>query len=915
MNNTEQSVCETCEPGTEPNDARSVCLPCPGNSFSSFGIECQPCVTGTATSDDRTQCEQIVQGEALTSPAVLDQILNGTEFLRPTTSLEFEVSDDVLVDGSEAQTAFFENAAAELATALGVDVSEISVLSIWQPSHDNGRRRVQTSTAQIQFEIAPAVSSHAMSELTSQLADPESPLRQSPTLQGVNPEVAPDFNVICPAGKYLPPGAADCESCPSGQRLMDGQCQDCVAALGQEPNEIGDDCQCMPNYYNTSVWGPGKNLSSHLVIFASLERSCFSRFTVFAVACFAGDFTPLPSSMPICSPCDELASCVSACSGGGITVHDGWSAVVQRTGSSLNVVNSDGSEKVVRLNPLLVFECAQSEACLGGVAPRTRCRDGHRGDLCGECYDDWTNKVGICEECGAATWVTGLMVVLFAVVVIVMAMNINKWYGATSTVQEIRQLATDFNIPELSKVWVATMQILGALPRVLALTLPASFREFLGAITGLFQFDISLFGIGCVTRGLYFPTLMANLLIVVGILGFVVFFYFWELRKARNSFTRERLQELYKEFDPSSKGITADILAELIKEMDPKAPSGASDELFTAAGKDVEGTMSVEEFIGAVTGESVSGDVAVGSENKKPKKKTENGGLAERALQAKIQQANAEAIGRTFLLIFLVYPAVTSKIFEAFHCREIGPGVEVLIVDHTIECQAGGEITVEYAAISGLASILVLAWPVGMPALLGFFLWRSKEKIHANDEDTLKLFDFVIGSYTQKHWYWELVELARKLVLAGLVGLLGRGTVAQMVIAQLVAFFFFALQFRAQPFAVPMLNSVKAFSEFIIFGVLLVSTVMQVDVTDFATEKISIDGYGIAQTGLCIALLPVTAYFMCAHIRELGSEASDLLGDDVLKRESNIFDPETMNPLNEDSMAVASAGETNGVSS
>lgn len=39
-------------------------------------------------------------------------------------------------------------------------------------------------------------------------------------------------------------------------------------------------------------------------------------------------------------------------------------------------------------------------------------------------------------------------------------------------------------------------QILGALPRVLALHLPKSFKELLRYLAVIFQFDITMFGIG-----------------------------------------------------------------------------------------------------------------------------------------------------------------------------------------------------------------------------------------------------------------------------------------------------------------------------------------------------------------------------------------------------------------------------------
>ena len=100
------------------------------------------------------------------------------------------------------------------------------------------------------------------------------------------------------------------------------------------------------------------------------------------------------------------------------------------------------------------------------------------------------------------------------------------------------------------------------------------------------------------------------------------------------------------------------------------------------------------------------------------------------------------------------------------------------------------------------AYVLVVLWPLGMPTLLSVLMWRARAKIHARDEDTLKLFDFVIGGYHDKFFYWELVELGRKLILSGLIGLFGRGTVAQTVLACSVAFFFFAAFYRAQPFVV-----------------------------------------------------------------------------------------------------------------
>ena len=66
-----------------------------------------------------------------------------------------------------------------------------------------------------------------------------------------------------------------------------------------------------------------------------------------------------------------------------------------------------------------------------------------------------------------------------------------------------------------------------------------------------------------------------------------------------------------------------------------------------------------------------------------------------------------------------------------------------------------------------------------------------------------------------------------------------------------------------------MLNAVKGFSEFIIFGVLLVCTVTQVHEANFAEETITIEMYGTAQTALCILYAPVALFYMGTNIREM----------------------------------------------
>ena len=113
------------------------------------------------------------------------------------------------------------------------------------------------------------------------------------------------------------------------------------------------------------------------------------------------------------------------------------------------------------------------------------------------------------------------------------------------------------------------------------------------------------------------------------------------------------------------------------------------------------------------------------------------------------------------------------------------------------------------------------------------------------------------------------MELGRKLTLAGLIGVVGRGTVAQACVATLIAFWFFAISFKERPFKKSSLNQIKSFSEFQLFAVLLVCTVLQSNsaVKGFSDELVTVEEYGEALKYLTILIIPVTLYLFIVNYR------------------------------------------------
>ena len=107
------------------------------------------------------------------------------------------------------------------------------------------------------------------------------------------------------------------------------------------------------------------------------------------------------------------------------------------------------------------------------------------------------------------------------------------------------------------------------------------------------------------------------------------------------------------------------------------------------------------------------------------------------------------------------------------------------------------------------------------------------------DEDTAKYiirdvgmsasFSFITDAYRPKVLYWEALDMFRKLMLVGVVVLVGRGTSAQLAIAIVLSFFFFSLQLSVAPFKLNQDNMLRASSECHVFLVLVAALMMRTE--------------------------------------------------------------------------------------
>eukprot|EP01043_Picozoa_sp_COSAG02_P035269 COSAG02_NODE_2514_length_8624_cov_12.683050_3_plen_1168_part_01 len=210
-----------------------------------------------------------------------------------------------------------------------------------------------------------------------------------------------------------------------------------------------------------------------------------------------------------------------------------------------------------------------------------------------------------------------------------------------------------------------------------------------------------------------------------------------------------------------------------------------------------------------------------------------------------------------FMAVFFVYPPICNVVFATFNCRPLGStsDSEVLMSDDRVRCE-----TSEHQALQVASSVVMIVFCFGLPMLFACILVKkardyqnfsaqldSVEQLVADrvahdfevDLDTaryiirdigmLASFSFITDAYRPRFLYWEALDMTRKLMLVGVVVLVGRGTAVQLAIAIVLSFFFFSLQLSLSPFKLNQDNMFRASTECHVFLVLVAALMMRTE--------------------------------------------------------------------------------------
>lgn len=166
-----------------------------------------------------------------------------------------------------------------------------------------------------------------------------------------------------------------------------------------------------------------------------------------------------------------------------------------------------------------------------------------------------------------------------------------------------------------------------------------------------------------------------------------------------------------------------------------------------------------------------------------------------------VAQISARYFSAFLVFTYLILPYITVTIFQTFSCADVDPDDadsgddRFMAIDYSVSCSS---LKYQFGFIWAL--ICVLIYPVGIPVYYFYLLYSAKNdiscrsnKMSADSLNHIKPIELLYESYEPDLWYWEVVETVHRLMLTGLLVIIGRGSGAQIVIGSIFALFYLKL--------------------------------------------------------------------------------------------------------------------------
>ncbi len=172
------------------------------------------------------------------------------------------------------------------------------------------------------------------------------------------------------------------------------------------------------------------------------------------------------------------------------------------------------------------------------------------------------------------------------------------------------------------------------------------------------------------------------------------------------------------------------------------------------------------------------------------------------------QQIRDMCVASVCLVLFIIHPSLTLATFRMMRCVNLGDDVSsFLLADLSQRCYHGAHL--RYFALTTLP--MLIFYVIGIPALGFFLLFRNQHKLR-NDARVQLKYAFLFAGYKDDRYYWEVVIMARKVVLVTVAVFFSDVIHIQALLVILLVVMAIISHLIFQPFKIPRMNRMESLS-------------------------------------------------------------------------------------------------------
>ena len=430
---------------------------------------------------------------------------------------------------------------------------------------------------------------------------------------------------------------------------------------------------------------------------------------------------------------------------------------------------------------LNVYSC-MNDGCAGFDAATwtpasheiTSCKPNYDGLFCSACDGDYMKRGIHCELCGQVPWQFWAGFALLLLVISVVSIWKRKMHGAPDSHKhrafsendhELRGL--QFYVRIMEKCWprfrqswrilVSNFQITSKIAVTCSIQWPGLYKNFMEVAGEFCNLDVlALPGLRCLMSKNFFWSWGAKMLLLPFI---VLVLYIWyrhevhKLKKLAHYHTNSHdIGDIFETSNTSEKVLVAVVAKKLRLAIALGRASTRFNSWTFMFAAPPSGPQTLDHFPGSRS------------------MRFPNEGPPDPGLRV---------FCRDCRFTFLLYPSLTTSVFSLFRCRDLDGGASVLYADPIIACTTApnSDFDPGYYTFYSLALVLLLVYPLGVPAMYAYKLYTNRVSIRLNPE-YVKVVGFkpLFQFYKGKNYMWEIYFMLQKVFLLGFLSLFPTST-------------------------------------------------------------------------------------------------------------------------------------------